>query len=153
MRKKFVKVAAAILSGRLRDELREKQGLAYTVGASAALDKNFGWFVCTMGTGAENYEKAKDGILAEIERLKSEPPTKEELTTAVNDIWGSYLSANLSRINQAYYMGVYEYLGLGYNYGDKFVGDIRSVTPEQVQTVAQKYFDTKNYVLATAGNL
>ncbi len=148
-----IKVAAAVLSGRLRDELREKQGLAYTVGASAALDKNFGWFVCTMGTAAKNYEKAKEGILAEIERLKSEPPTKEELTTAVNDIWGSYLSANLSRINQAYYMGVYEYLGLGYNYGEKFVGNIRSVTPEQVQTVAQKYFDTKNYVLATAGNL
>ncbi len=148
-----IRVAAAVLSIRLKDELREKQGLAYSVGASANLDKNFGWLVCAMGTGAANFEKAKAGILAEIERLKNHPPDHEELVTAVNDIWGSYLSANLSRINQAYYMGVYEYLGLGYNYGDKFISEIRKVTTKQVQDAAQKYFDTSNYVLATAGNI
>jgi len=148
-----LKVASAVLSERLHKNIREKQGLAYRVGSSVTLDKKFGWFVCSMGTGANNYEKARKAILFEIERLKKEPPTEEELETAVNSIWGSYLSANLSRINQVYYMGVYEYLGLGYNYGDKYISDIRSVTAEQVAETAQKYFDTENYVIATAGNI
>ncbi len=146
-------VAGEILSRRLADTLREKQGLAYSVGASVNLDQKLGWLVCSMGTGLANYEKALSGILAQIEGLKKQAPSAEELETAVNSLWGSYLTANLSRINQAYYMAVYEFMGLGYNYGDKYIGEIRKVTPEQVQAAAQKYFDTRNYVLATAGNI
>ncbi|MCP4706043.1 MAG: insulinase family protein, partial [candidate division Zixibacteria bacterium] len=148
-----LKVASAVLSERLGKNIREKQGLAYQVGSSITLGKKFGWFVCKMGTSSENYIKAKKAILSEIDRLKSEPPTKDELEAAINSIWGSYLSSNLSRINQLYYMGVYEYLGLGYDYGDKYVAGIRSVTIEQVSEAAQKYFDTENYVIATAGNI
>ncbi len=148
-----IKVANAILSSRLRQNLREKQGLAYSVGSGAVLDKNFGWLICSMGTGVKNYKKAKDGILAEIENMKTEPPSIDELEEAVNSIWGSSLTANLSRINQAYYMGVNEYLGLGYNYNDMYIEKIRAVTAEQVVDIAKKYFDTENYVLATAGNI
>jgi len=148
-----LRVASAVLSERLFKNIREKQGLAYQVGSSVKLDRHFGWFVCSMGTSAKNYEKAHSSILSEIEKLKTEPPTEDELNTAINSIWGSYLSSNLSRINQLYYMGVYEYLGLGYDYGDKYVSGIRSVTAEQVSEMAQKYFDTKNYVIATAGNI
>jgi len=148
-----LKVAGAVLSNRLAANLREKQGLAYSVGASAKLDKHFGWLTCGMGTGADNYERARDGMLAEIERLKTEPPSEDELDEAVNGIWGSFLSANLARINQAYYMGVYEYLGLGYNYADAYIDAIREVTPVMVSEAAQKHFDTENYVLATAGKI
>ena len=148
-----LKVAGAVLSNRLAANLREKQGLAYSVGASATLDKHCGWLTCSMGTSAENYERARDGMIAEIERLKTEPPTEDELADAVNGIWGSFLSANLARINQAYYLGVYEYLGLGYNYLEAYIDAIRAVTPEQVSEAAQKHFDTENYVLATAGKI
>lgn len=148
-----LKVANVILSARLKQNLREKQSLAYSVGSSVVLDKDFGWLICSMGTGVKNFEKAKKGILAEIERLKVEPPSDDELEEAINSLWGSGLMARLSRINQAYYMGVNEYLGLGYNYDDIFMDKIRSVTAEQVAETAQKYFDTKNYVIATAGNI
>jgi zinc protease len=148
-----LKVANAILSERLSYELREKQSLAYSVGSSVALDKNFGWLTCVMGTGVDNYDIARDGILNEIERMKSEKPDQEELDQAVNSMWGSYLMANLSRINQTYYMGVNEYLGLGYNHAETFIDKVRAVTPEMVQNVARKYFDTENYVIATAGNM
>ncbi len=148
-----LKVANAVLSARVRQQLREKQGLAYSVGSSVTLDKDFGWYLCSMGTGIENYETARNGIIEEIERLKTDAPSSAELEDAVNSIWGSYLMANLSRINQAFYMGVDEYLGLGYNYGDFFIDQIGSVTPEQVVEAAKKYFDTENYVIATAGNI
>ena len=148
-----VKVAAEILSSRLRDNLREKQGLAYSVGASAVRDKDFGWYTCSIGTSAENYRQAVDGILSEIERLKTEPPTDDELEMAVNSLWGSYLTANLSRINQAFYMGVYEHLGFGYDYGREYISGLRKVTAASITEAAAEYFDTDNYVLATAGNI
>ncbi|MEW5923682.1 MAG: pitrilysin family protein, partial [Candidatus Zixiibacteriota bacterium] len=146
-------VTSAVLSDRLQKKLREEKGWAYSVGASAMLDKNFGWLICSMGTQVKNYNDAKSGIIAEIERLKTEPPTEDELEQAINSIWGSSLTARLSRINQAYYMGVNEYLGLGYDYDDTYINKIRSVTAAHVSELAGKYFDTKNYVIATAGNI
>ena len=148
-----LRVAAEVLSTRLQLNLREKQGLAYSVGAGANFDRDFGWFICSMGTGVANFERARDGILAEIEKLKVEGPTGEELETAQNSIWGTSLTRRLSRINQAYYMGIGEYLGIGYDYEDRQIPQIRAVTAEQVRDAAAKYFDTVNYVLATAGKL
>lgn len=146
-------VTASVLSKRLQKVLREEQGLAYSVGAGVTLDKNFGWFICSIGTGVANFEKARNGIIAEIEKLKTEMPTKEEVEEAINSLWGSNLTANLSRINQAYYMGVNEYLGLGYDHDDIYIDEIRKIDRGLVLRTARRYFDTKNLVLATAGNL
>jgi zinc protease len=146
-------VSSAVLSKRIQENLREKQGLAYSTGAGVTLDKNFGWYVCSIGTGVANFEKAKQGIIDEIERLKKEMPTEDEVTTAINSLWGSNLTANLSRINQAFYMGVNEYLGLGYDYDEIYIDNIRQVDKGLVMKTIRRYFDTKNYVIATAGNM
>ncbi len=146
-------VTAAVLSKRLQKVLREQQGLAYSVGAGVNLDRNFGWYICSIGTSVANFEKAKSGILAEIDRLKTAMPTDSEVTEAINSIWGSYLTANLSRINQAYYMGVNEYLGVGYDYDESYLDNIRKVDRGLVMRTARRYFDTTNYVIATAGNM
>jgi zinc protease len=148
-----IKLAVEILSRRLGQILREEQGLAYSVGAGATLDKGFGWYRCTMGTGAGNFDKARKGIIAEIMRLQAEGPTAEELETAKNSLWGSSLMRRLSRINQAYYMGVNEYLGLGYDYEKEYIPRLRALTTTEVQAAAMKYFDTENYVLATVGKI
>ncbi len=148
-----IRLATAILSQRLSENLREKQGLAYSVGAGATFDKNFGWYLCAMGTGSANFEIARDGILGEIQKLKDEGPTSEELEIAKNSLWGSSLTRNLSRINQAYYMGVSEYLGLGYDSGKKYIVKMREVTTDQVKSAAATYFDTENYILSTVGKL
>lgn len=148
-----IMVANSILSSRLKAELREKQGLAYSVGASVSFDREFGWQVCTMGTGKDNYAAARDGILAELRRIQAEPVTAEELATAQNTIWGTSLMRRLSRINQSFFMAINEFLGRGYDYHDRLADLVRAVSIEDVQRVAKQYFDTEDYVLATVGNL
>ncbi|MCK5125895.1 MAG: insulinase family protein [candidate division Zixibacteria bacterium] len=148
-----IRLAVSILSDRLGKTLREEQGLAYSVGAGAGFDKEFGWYACTMGTGAKNFIIARDGILNEIGKLQTNGPSAKELEIAKNSLWGSTLTRQLSRINQAYYMGVNEYLGRGYDYYDKFSEKMRATTLEQVKAAANKYLDTQNYVLTTAGKL
>ncbi|MFH1699082.1 MAG: pitrilysin family protein [Candidatus Zixiibacteriota bacterium] len=148
-----IRLAATILSDRLGANLREKQGLAYSVGAGASFDKEFGWYTCTIGTGPENFKIARDGILTEINKLRDEGATSEEIEVAKNSLWGSTLTRQLSRINQLYYMGINEYLELGYDYYDKYVSELRAVTAEQIKAAAQKYFDTQNYVMTTVGKI
>ena len=123
------------------------------MGASVNFDREFGWHMSTMGTGKDNYPQAKDGIIQEIRRLQEELPTDEELGIAQNSIWGSALTAQLSRVNQAYYMGVNEFLGLGYDQSDHVAQQVRAVRPSDVQRVARMYFDPDNYVLATVGTV
>lgn len=146
-------VASEILSKRLSKNLREKQGLAYSVGASVNFDRQFGWHVCAMGTGKGNYDKARAGILDQIANLQETLPDAEEVEIAQNSIWGSTLTRQLSRTNQAYYMGLDEFLGLGYDYLDHMIGEIRAVRAADVQRVARQYFDTKDYILATVGDV
>ncbi len=146
-------VATSLLSSRLYLNLREKQGLAYSVGASAFLDRDFGWYYCSIGTGFENYQKAVDGIILQIEKLKLDGPTQQELSKARNQLWGRSMSAKLASINQAFYLGVDEYLQRGYAYDAQYLSQLSQVSLSSVRQVISRYFDTERYVIATAGKL
>jgi len=143
----------SILSSRLGLNLREVKGLAYSVGSSVRFEKDFGWFIASIGTRPQNYQEALDGILGEMKKIKEEKVTLDELEKAKNGIWGRMLFYRLSRINQAYYMGVNEFRGAGYEYDDKYIEILRKVTIDQVQQVAEKYLSTDNYVLAVVGKM
>jgi zinc protease len=143
----------SILSSRLGLNLREVKGLAYSVGSSVYFDKDFGWFIASIGTRPQNYQEALDGILAEMKKIKEEKITPDELEKAKNGIWGSMLFYRLSRINQAYYMGMNEFRGVGYDYDDKYIETLRKVTVDQIKQVAEKYLNTDNYVLAVVGKM
>lgn len=144
-------LAIEILSSRLQLDLREKQGLAYSVGADIRFLKDFGWYTCAMGTGYENFEVARDGILAEIKKLKTEPIGQAELDKARNSLWGSMLMRNMSCINQAFNMAYYEFVGVGFDYDDGYRNRLNEVTIDDVKQAVAHYLDTDNYVLAYVG--
>ncbi len=146
-----LRVAVDILSTRLGKVLREQQGLAYRVGAGVGFDRNFGWFSAAMGTGVENFAVAKSGILHLIDSMRTIEVSAEELERSVNSLWGSQLTARLSRINQAYYMAVNQFLVGKYDVEDDLISAMKSLTPADVKRVSEKYLDTKNYVVATVG--
>lgn len=146
-------VMTSILSDRLASNLREKQGLAYSVGAGLSFAPNFGWLSCTMGTGVENYAVALKGIKGEITRMQEAEPDATELLRAQNGIWGQMLTRRLARDNQSYYMALNEFLGLGHDYDAKYVQHLRAVTAADVQRAAKKYLSTRDYILATVGEI
>lgn len=146
-------LAAEILSSRLQLNLREIKGLAYSVGADVAYLGDFGWFVAAMGTGAANFDTAKAGILAEIDKLKTDTISQAELDKARNSMWGSLLMRNLSGVNQAYNMAFYEFIGVPYDNDNRALDRLNKVTIADVQAAAIKYLDTANYVLAYVGKV
>jgi predicted Zn-dependent peptidase len=146
-----IQMASIIASSRMGLNLREKQGLAYSVGMDVEFMPDFGWAVAAMGTGFKNFEIAQAGMINQIDAVKSEAPSIKELQKAQNSTWGSMLLARAARINQAYYMCKNQFLGVGYDYENDYLSKVRKVTPEDVQRVAQAYFDTDNMVVATVG--
>ncbi len=144
-------VAVSILSDRLYKNLREKQGLAYSVGAGARFDRDLGWYYAVMSTGKANYQTALDGILLEIDKLRLEGATREELDRARNSIWGRLMSAKLSRINQAYYLALDELLGRPLGHDQKYLKQLAELNLEDIRRVSMRHMKTDAYVLSTAG--
>jgi zinc protease len=148
-----LRVATSILSSRLYLTLREKQGLAYSTGASLQMDKDFGWYYSSISTGSENYRQALDGLVLQIDKLKLDGPTQAEIDRARNSLWGRLMSAKLSRINQAYYLALDEFLGEGLGSDQRFLHALQDVNIEALRRVTSLYFRTDTYVLTTAGKL
>ena len=146
-----ISIASSILSTRLYLNLREKQGLAYSVGAGSQFENDFGLFYAVIGTKSENYQQAVDGILLEIDKLKFDGPTADELQKAKNEIWGRLMSAKLSSINQAYYLGLDDFYHRKVGYDKIYLNELAKISIEDIRRVASTYFKTDGYILASAG--
>lgn len=146
-----LQIAASILSSRLNEILREKQGLAYSTGAAAELNRKFGWYIASIATGSQNFQTALDGLTLQTDKLALDGPQDTEVRSARNQLWGQLMSAKLSRINQAYYLGLDEFLGREVGYDRRLLRDLEKTNVLTVRDVASKYFRPELWVIATAG--
>ncbi|MCC6548345.1 insulinase family protein, partial [Candidatus Sumerlaeota bacterium] len=139
-----VEVATTVLGGgmssRLFVELRDKQGLAYSVGASATFLKQQGYFIAHIGTTPANVKRATDGLWAQIDRLRMEPLDEEELQNAKNYIAGEFLRDHERNLQQASYLGYWFVTGRPPNHDAEYLKQINAVTSRDVMRVANKYF-------------
>ena len=149
-----LRVAAMVLSYRMSNVLREQRGLAYRLGAFTRFFKNYGGlFGIIMGTSSKDFVASKDGIKEMLISLTTNPPTQKEINRVLNARWGTFLRYHQKKINQAYYLSLYEYLGAGLEYDMGQIKDLRKVKPDDVVRVAKKYLDVKNFVLSAAGRI
>lgn len=147
------KVLAAVLgggtSGRLFRELRERRGLAYALGVLNASRRGPAAFVAHIGTDARNIAAAEAGIRAEIDRLRSEPPTPDELERAKAYIVGSLSMDRRTNSRQAWYLAFYELIGVGWDFPARYAKAIEAVTADAVLAAAQRYLDGPTTVVLT----
>jgi len=94
-------------SSRLFREVREKRGLAYSVGSYNEQFTDQGLVATYVGTREDNVEEACSIIGAELARLRSEPVSGEELTRAKESVKGRLVlssestAARMTRISRA----------------------------------------------------
>jgi len=136
------------MGSRLFIELRDIQGLAYVIFCYLEHGIENGNFKAYIGTGPEMEEKAIKALLRELEKVYEEGVTEEELQKAKNMIKGRYEITLQERMARATKYSSYEILGLGYERVNKYPLLIDNVTLEDVNNVAKKYFDLKNYSLS-----
>jgi zinc protease len=133
------------LSSRLFVELREKRGLAYEVSAFYPTRLDASQFVVYMGTAPDNAAIAIEGLQQEVDRLCNTLLTLEEMQAAKNKLLGQYALGKQTNGQIAQIFGLYETLGLGIEFDEKFQQHVGQVTAEMAQSAAQKYF-TQPYV-------
>lgn len=150
------RVANSILgngfSGRLFKNLREDK--AYTYGAYSGLssDRLVGNFNASASVRNEVTDSAIVQFLYEINRMRNEPVTEEELTLAKNFIAGSFarsLEDPKTVANFALNTNLYK---LPADYYNTYLQKLEKVSVSDVQQMAKKYMDPKKARIIVVGN-
>jgi len=139
------------MSSRLFEEVRDKRGLAYYVGASNDTATDAGYFMIKAGVNNEKVYDAIKVVMDEIRKIKDNGITQEELQRAKDNISGSMaLGLEHSDAVANAYAGpvLFENKVLT---PEEELGKIKKVTLEDVHKVAKEVFENNKLNLAVIG--
>ncbi|HVX66177.1 MAG TPA: pitrilysin family protein [Bryobacteraceae bacterium] len=141
------------MSSRLFQNIREKQGLAYSVFSELSPYRDTGCLAVYAGTSVESARRVVECIVTEFGELKQTPVPADELRRAKDYMKGSLMlslestgsrMANLAR--QEMYFGRFFSL-------DELLESIERITAEDVQSIAQTFFEPRQIALTVLGSL
>jgi len=139
--------------GRLFREIRTRQGLAYSVYGMWSANYDFpGIFIAGGQTKSETTGQFIKSMIAEIDRIRSQPITDSELDYAKNSILNSFVfrfqnpSQTLSRLM------TYEYYGYPQDFIFQYQKQVKETTINDVLKTAQQYLTPDKIVTLVVGN-
>ena len=139
-------------SSRLINSIRVEKGLAYSVGNNYGAGYDVpGVFLIACGTKSEATLTAIEAILVEVEKMRTEEVTDEELKQAIDGFMNSSVfdydtkGEILSRALR------YEYHDYPQDFVEQLMAGIREVTKADVKGVAAKYLHPDKFTLIAVG--
>lgn len=138
---------------RLSANLRDRQGLAYTVRATITNNAGDepGTFTGYIGTFPDKFADVKNGFLKEINKIREELPSKQEVDDAKKYLTGS-IAFSLTTCDQAAsLLHAIDRHKLGADYLEDYRKAVDAVTPEDVRTVATKHLNPQKLTLIAVG--
>jgi zinc protease len=146
-----LEVIAQILAGqggRLFVELRDRQGLAYTVSASSVEGLAPGYFATYIATAPERLDGARKGLLAELVRVLDSPPGEAELDRARRYLVGNFAIDQQRNASWATLMSLSDLYGLGPDTASEYAERVEAVSREDVLRVARRILRLDAYTEA-----
>jgi zinc protease len=138
---------------RVVQNVRTKLGLAYSVsGSFSAAYDHPGIFYVLAATKSDSTVAATQAMLAEIERLKTDPPTATELSKAKDQVLNSFIfhyDSPDKTLNEQVTLAFYGYPA---DTLEKYKAGIEKVTAADVTRVANKYIDVSKLAVIVVGN-
>lgn len=138
--------------GRLFNNLREKRGFTYGAYSSIQPDKVIGEFSASASVRNAVTDSAVTEFLNELQAIKKDKVTQEELSKTKNSVTGSFVRSLESpqtiasfAINTARYQ-------LPADYYANYLKKVAAVKPEDVQAIAQKYIHPDHAHIVVVGN-
>lgn len=139
--------------GRLFNEIRSKQGLAYSVYGYWNPNYDYpGLFIAGGQTRSSATVPFIQSLVKEIEKIQETPITEEELTDAKDSILNAFVFNFAQPVQTLSRLMRYAY----YDYPEDFIFQyqkgVKATTTGDIQRVAQNYLKPKNLVTLVVGN-
>jgi predicted Zn-dependent peptidase len=141
------------MSSRLFQNIRERQGLAYSIYSDLNPYRDTGCLAVYAGTSLASASKVVQSVISEFRKLKSEPVSEEELSRSKAQLKGSLMlslesstarMSNLAR-QEMYFDRFYDL--------DELIEKIEAVTSEDLTHLANEFFKTESVAVTALGNL
>ncbi|HEY9698303.1 MAG TPA: pitrilysin family protein [Trichocoleus sp.] len=139
--------------GRLMNEVRSRQGLAYGVYATWSPQFDFpGVYIGGGQTRTETTVPFIQSTLAEIKKVQTTPVTEAELSRAKDSVLNTFVfrfatpAQTLSRVMR------YDYYGYPQDFIFRYQKQVETTTAAEVQQAAQTYLKPENIVTLVVGN-
>ena len=134
---------------RLQSDLVYGKEIAQQIGAGNSTNEIAGLFqISALAKPGKSLDEIEKEVNAEIERIKREPPTQDEMTRALNGVEASRIFRLQTVLGKGGQLASYEgFLGKP----DYFQADLdrfRKVTPADVQRVANQYLTANRLVMS-----
>lgn len=136
---------------RLMTNIREDKGYTYGIGSGMSVMQDAAFFFILTEVGADVREAAIDEIFSEIERLKTEKVSLEELDKVKNYMLGDFLRhadgpiAMMENFKNIYFND------LKTSYYNDFIAAVYDTTPDDLQRLAKKYWQKEDLLVVSAG--
>lgn len=139
------------LGGRLADNIRERQGMAYYAYSTLEADVAEGPLVIRVGVDPGNVERAIEAIDEEVRALGAGGPTVMEFEDTRESIVGSIPRMLETNEGIAEFLQHAERFGLGLDYDRRLPVLLRQVTLDDVRAAARDVLDPMRAAVAVAG--
>lgn len=141
------------MSSRLFQNIREKQGLAYTVYSELTMYHDAGCMLIYAGTSPRSAGRVIESVVHELRELVDHHVTTEELRRAKDHLKGSFvlgLESTSSRMGNLARQELYfkRFFSI-----DEMLENVENVTAEQIQNMAADFFDPKRMAVTMLGRL
>ncbi len=141
------------MSSRLFQNIRERQGLAYSIYSDLNPYRDTGCLAVYAGTSLASASKVVQSVVSEFRNLKTQPVPEEELRRSKAQLKGSLMlslesstarMSNLAR-QEMYFDRFYDL--------DELIEKIEAVTAEDLTGLANEFFKTESVAVTVLGNL
>ncbi|MDB6015890.1 MAG: Peptidase inactive domain protein [Pedosphaera sp.] len=131
-------------SSRLYQEVREKLGVVHSADAWTYSPGNPGLLGMSALVDADKFIPAREALLTEVEKLKSEPVAPEEVTKAIKQFISATLSTRKTMGGQAQDLGSNWLAASDLNFSERYLNAVKRVTPADLQRAARQYLTADN---------
>ena len=137
---------------RLFSDIRSKKGLAYYVGGAVGTEYDHpGVFLLSMGTKSGTTAASIDALYEEIDGLKKNPPTAEEMKKAKDSILNSFVFRFDSKEKVLQERMAYEFYGYPADFLEKYCAGIEKVTGQDVERAIARYVHKDRLAVLVVG--
>ena len=147
----FNNIFGSGMSSRLFQNIREKYGLVYSIGAGHSAYLDTGTFDIIAATTPENLDTVAELIQTEIKRIKTEPMTDDEIERGKIQLKGNYILSSEGMSSRMQAIGRAALLDRPLRTRDEIIESINCVDRDSINDIIDTVLDKNTLSIAAVG--
>ena len=146
-------VLGGYFGSRLMANIREDKGYTYGISSGNASLQQAGYFFIATEVGVDVCAATLIEIEKEVNLLKTELIAEEELQLVKNYLMGSLLGSLENAFSHADKFKNLYFYGLGYDYYERYIQTVKNIQPEELRSLANKYWNYDDFFKVVVGKM